>query len=375
MNKPHLVLQDVVKSYGPKTILNNLNMSIGEAEMVALLGPSGSGKSTSLRILAGLEQADSGIVTIGGRDVSKMPTRERNMGIVFQAYSLFPHLTAKDNVAYGLKIRKVKTAERRKRAEELLELVGLTEHMDKFPNQMSGGQQQRVALARALAIEPEVLLLDEPLSALDAKVRVQLRDEIRRIQLSAGISTLLVTHDQEEAITMADRVGVMQNGKIEQIGSPKDLYNHPETPFIAQFVGIVNRIPGVIDNNTVSIFERDLKIVNTADAVAHEDIATALVRPEQIQADRDDHSRFKVIDKMLRGIFTSVMVQDEVLQQPLRIDMSSRSADQLEQGMGVSLRIMREDTVVDVATKDEKILARRILQRRADTRSQDRSEV
>ncbi|MGP6174490.1 ABC transporter ATP-binding protein [Corynebacterium sp. A21] len=375
MSQPHVVLRDIVKSYGSKTVLDNLNLTLGEAEMVALLGPSGCGKSTSLRILAGLELANSGSVTIGGKDISAMPTRERNMGIVFQAYSLFPHLSAKDNVAYGMKIRKVKTAARIKRAEELLELVGLTEHMDKFPNQMSGGQQQRVALARALAIEPEVLLLDEPLSALDAKVRSQLRDEIRRIQLSAGIATLLVTHDQEEAITMADRVGVMRAGQIEQIGTPKDLYNHPQTPFISQFVGICNRVPGLIRNGRIHVLDGELSIVNTGDRSAKDDIATALVRPEQIQAGRDDSSSFKVMDKMLRGIFTSVMVQDDILVTPLRIDMSSRSADLLEPGMGVRLHIMREDTVVDEASKEEKAMARGLAQRASLNPNRNHSEV
>lgn len=353
MTKPHVELRQVNKSYGDKQVLDDLHLTIGTGEMVALLGPSGCGKSTSLRVLAGLESADSGQVLIDGQEVSDKPTRERNMGIVFQAYSLFPHLTARENVAYGLKIRRASGPARRKRADELLELVGLAEHIEKYPNQMSGGQQQRVALARALAIEPEVLLLDEPLSALDAKVRVQLRDEIRRIQLSSGIATLIVTHDQEEAITMADRVGVMRAGRIEQIGTPGDLYQHPQTPFISQFVGIANRIPGAISDGQISLLGSQLKIVNAGDAAAGEPVGIALVRPEEIQADRDDSSEIKVFDKQLRGLFTSVVVEGPGLNGPLRIDMSSRSAALLEPGMGVALRIMRDDIVVDAPNSDE----------------------
>ncbi|MDO5669081.1 MAG: ABC transporter ATP-binding protein [Corynebacterium sp.] len=353
MTNPHVELRNIVKQYGDKTVLNNLNLHIGEAEMVALLGPSGCGKSTSLRILAGLENADAGEVLIAGNDVSRKPTRERNMGIVFQAYSLFPHLTARENVAYGLKIRKVKAAERTRRAEELLELVGLNEHMDKYPNQMSGGQQQRVALARSLAIEPDVLLLDEPLSALDAKVRGQLRDEIRRIQLSQGIATLLVTHDQEEAIIMADRVGVMREGQIEQIGTPAELYSHPQTPFISSFVGIVNRIPGIIADGYVQVLGAQMEVVNSDIKLAAGKAATALIRPEDIDIRHDDSARFKVMDKQLRGIFTAVMVQDEVLEQPLRIDLPTRAAEQFQVGMGVQMLVQRPDTVVDYASESE----------------------
>lgn len=375
MTHAHVELRDIVKTYGDRTVLDNLNLGLAEAEMVALLGPSGCGKSTSLRILAGLENADSGEITIAGRDISSQPTRERNMGIVFQAYSLFPHLSARDNVAYGMRIRKVATAARRARAEELLELVGLNEHMDKFPNQMSGGQQQRVALARALAIEPQVLLLDEPLSALDAKVRSQLRDEIRRIQLEAGISTLLVTHDQEEAITMADRVGVMRAGQIEQIGAPQDLYSHPQTPFIAQFVGECNRIPGVMKDGKIEVFGHPMSIVNETVGVADRGVGTALVRPEEIRIEHDESSSFRVMDKMLRGIFTSVMVQADDLVEPLRIDMSTREADTFSFGEPVSLHILRDDSVIDVSSAEEENVVASAIQGGAGSTSTKFSEV
>ena len=207
-------LDELRRHYGSVNALDGLNLTIGAGELVALLGPSGCGKTTALRLVAGLEDADGGRVVIGGRDVTTFPANRRDAGMVFQAYSLFPHMTARQNVAFGLRMRKVGSSERLRRAGEMLELVGLSEQADRYAHQMSGGQQQRVALARALAIRPSVLLLDEPLSALDAKVRSQLRDEIRRVQLEVGITTLFVTHDQEEALAIADRVGVMRAGRL-----------------------------------------------------------------------------------------------------------------------------------------------------------------
>lgn len=347
MNQPHVQLKNITKSFGDNVVLKNLDMDIHEGELVAFLGPSGSGKSTALRVLAGLEMADSGEVLISGKDVAKRPIRERNMGIVFQAYSLFPHLSATENVAYGLKIRGQDSALRTKSAREFLEMVGLEEHMEKFPGQLSGGQQQRVALARALAIRPEVLLLDEPLSALDAKVRVQLRDEIRRIQQSEGIATLMVTHDQEEAIVMADRVGVLKEGRIEQIGPPEELYNHPKTPFISQFVGVANRVIGKVDGDMIRVLDTDLRIVNAADDAAQGELASALIRPEQLLAEIDDSGRYEVIDRQLRGVFSSVVVQGELSKGVLRLDMTGRQADTLPPGTRVRLTVAREDTVVD----------------------------
>ena len=220
-------LTDLTRVYGDAKALDGLTLHIEPGELVVLLGPSGCGKTTALRILAGLDEATSGTVSVGGRDVSRVPANKRDMGMVFQAYSLFPHLTVLDNVAFGLKMRGKGKGERISRAADMLELVGLAAHTDKYAGELSGGQQQRVALARALAIQPRVLLLDEPLSALDAKVRVQLRDEIRRLQLEIGTTTLFVTHDQEEALAVADRVGVMNQGRLEQLAAPADLYAEP----------------------------------------------------------------------------------------------------------------------------------------------------
>ena len=233
--------------YGSVHALDGLSIDIAPGELVALLGPSGCGKTTALRALGGLDEVDQGRILVDGKDITNVPANKRDMGIVFQAYSLFPNMTARDNVGYGLRLRGVGSDERRRRAGEMLELVGLAEQADRYPHQMSGGQQQRVALARALAIEPKVLLLDEPLSALDAKVRRQLREEIRRIQIVVGTTTLFVTHDQEEALAIADRVGVMNAGRLEQIAAPAELYDRPRTRFVAEFVGLTNRIKGVAE--------------------------------------------------------------------------------------------------------------------------------
>ena len=239
--------------YGSVHALNGLSIDIAPGELIALLGPSGCGKTTALRALGGLDEVDQGTIVVGGKDITHLSANKRNMGIVFQAYSLFPNMTARDNVAYGLRLRGVDGATRKKRAEEMLELVGLGQQASRYPHQMSGGQQQRVALARALAIEPSVLLLDEPLSALDARVRRQLREEIRRIQIMVGITTLFVTHDQEEALAMGDRVGVMSAGRLEQIAAPTELYDRPRTRFVAEFVGLTNRIDGTAGGGVVNV--------------------------------------------------------------------------------------------------------------------------
>ena len=243
----HVSLRNLSRFFGATRALDGLNLEIEPGELVALLGPSGCGKTTALRILAGFESADTGSVLVDGRDLSPVPAARRDMGMVFQSYSLFPNMSALDNVAFGLRMRKKGAAQRRTQATELLEMVGLADQARQYPHQLSGGQQQRVALARALAIEPRVLLLDEPLSALDAKVRVQLREQIRSLQQRLHTTTLFVTHDQEEALSMANRVGVMRSGRLEQVAAPGELYADPATAFVAEFVGTMNRIPGELE--------------------------------------------------------------------------------------------------------------------------------
>ncbi len=247
-------LRGLERAFGNVKALDGFSLQIEPGELVALLGPSGSGKTTVLRVLAGLEAIDAGSVLLDGDEITALPAYRRDMGMVFQAYSLFPNMTALDNVAFGLKLRRMGRQERSQRAKELLSLAGLAAEANRYPHQLSGGQQQRVALARALAIEPRVLLLDEPLSALDAKVRSQLRDEIRRVQREVGITALFVTHDQEEALSIADRVGVMRSGTLEQVGSPSEIYDGPSTAFVAEFVGSVNRLPGIVaEHGQVSV--------------------------------------------------------------------------------------------------------------------------
>jgi putative spermidine/putrescine transport system ATP-binding protein len=272
-------MQDLSRHYGPVVALDRLDLTLRPGELVALLGPSGCGKTTTLRLLAGLEDADGGRVIVGGRDLTRVPANKRDMGMVFQAYSLFPHMTVRQNVAFGLRLRRVGAAERNQRALDMLDLVGLAEQASRYPHQLSGGQQQRVALARALAIEPQVLLLDEPLSALDAKVRAQLRDQIRRIQLEVGITTLFVTHDQEEALAIADRVGVMREGHIEQLAPPTEVYTRPATSFVAEFVGLSNRLSGEVRGGSVIVRGFTLPLVEreTPDGPV-----VALVRPEAV---------------------------------------------------------------------------------------------
>ena len=275
-------LNELTRVYGTVKALDGLTLHIEPGELVALLGPSGCGKTTALRILAGLDEATSGTVFVGGQNVSNVPANKRDMGMVFQAYSLFPHLTVLDNVAFGLKMRGKAKSDRTSRAADMLDLVGLSAHKHKYASELSGGQQQRVALARALAIQPRVLLLDEPLSALDAKVRSQLRDEIRRVQLEVGTTTLFVTHDQEEALAVADRVGVMSQGKLEQLAAPADLYANPATPFVAEFVGLNNKVPAEVSGGRAHLLGTSVPALQGSVAKG-----LAMVRPESVTVSPD----------------------------------------------------------------------------------------
>ena len=280
---PYLVIQNLTKKFGAFTALADISLDVFEREFVCFLGPSGCGKTTLLRAIAGLDIQTTGSINQAGRDISALPPAERDFGIVFQSYALFPNLTVNKNVAYGLENRKLPAAQIKSRVEELLALVGLTDQGIKYPAQLSGGQQQRVALARALAISPGLLLLDEPLSALDAKVRGHLRREIKDLQERLRVTTIMVTHDQEEALTMADRIVVMDQGVIEQIGTPKEIYGAPATAFVADFIGTMNFVPGTVEEGgTVKVGNVKLKC-NTGGNAAGADITFA-IRPEDINA-------------------------------------------------------------------------------------------
>ncbi|MFJ8512825.1 ABC transporter ATP-binding protein [Lysinibacillus xylanilyticus] len=236
----YIVIEELHKKYGLTTVLSNINMKIEKGEFITLLGPSGCGKSTILRILAGLTDASAGKIIIEGKDMNGVQPKDRQVGMVFQSYALFPNMTVKENVAFGLRMQKVNTAEVDQRVQEMLEIVHLSEKANAYPKELSGGQQQRVALARALIVRPKVLLLDEPLSALDAQIRKKLQADLREIQQKLGITMILVTHDQEEAMAVSDRIFVMNNGMIAQSGTPTAIYTSPESEFIANFIGHYN---------------------------------------------------------------------------------------------------------------------------------------
>ena len=257
----YLELTNIHKSYGNAVAVEDFNLSVTQGEFVSFLGPSGCGKTTTLRMVAGFEVPTSGRITINGNDLTYLPPNKRNVGMVFQSYALFPNMTVSENIGYGLKVAGKPKNEITKRVDEMLALIHLEELGKRYPNQLSGGQQQRVALARALAFQPQVLLLDEPLSALDAKIRVELRHEIRRIQQQLGITTIYVTHDQEEALSLSDRIVVMSQGKMEQVGTPSEIYNFPTTEFVAKFVGQINLLPVDVQNPTEGVVKIGSQVI------------------------------------------------------------------------------------------------------------------
>jgi iron(III) transport system ATP-binding protein len=281
----YLRIRSLTKMFGPFTALNNVSLDVYEGEFVCFLGPSGCGKTTLLRAIAGLDIQTSGRVEQNGKDISALPPSRRDFGIVFQSYALFPNMTVYKNLAYGLENRRIKKQDIKQRVEELLQLVGLVGQDQKYPAQLSGGQQQRVALARALATSPGLLLLDEPLSALDAKVRVHLRHEVRALQRRLGITTIMVTHDQEEALTMADRIVVMDQGIIGQVGTPIEIYRDPATPFVADFVGTMNFLPGIVlGPRRVRLGHIELACAGGLDGLDQGTAVTVCIRPEDLAA-------------------------------------------------------------------------------------------
>ena len=340
----YVQLVDLAKYFGKVKALDGLSLDIAEGELVALLGPSGCGKTTALRALAGLQELDRGQMIVDGKDVTFQKASSRGMGMVFQAYSLFPHMTARENVEYGLKLRAHKTAgdKRKARSAELLELVGLSTHANHYPHQLSGGQQQRVALARALAISPKVLLLDEPLSALDAKVRTQLREEIRRIQVELGTTTLFVTHDQEEALGIADRVGVMRNGQLEQIAAPAELYDRPKTAFVAEFVGLTNHIAGKVNGGSIEVLGG---VVKTLPGSITSGGGIALVRPESIDVVASKSGNASILSASFLGATCRLNIS---MNDGSRVIAQLPSPDAVGLGAGVSVKVSLLDIPVFV---------------------------
>ncbi|MEV6233487.1 ABC transporter ATP-binding protein [Saccharopolyspora shandongensis] len=356
-----LEFRELRRSFGATTALDGLSLTINPGEMLALLGPSGCGKTTALRMVAGFERPDSGEVLVDGSDITGLPAHRRDVGMVFQSYSLFPHLTAADNVAFGMRMQGVPSAKRRARAHELLELVGLPTQARRYPRQLSGGQQQRVALARALALEPRMLLLDEPLSALDAKVRQSLRDEIRRLQQDLGITTLFVTHDQEEALSISDRVAVMRAGSLEHCATPDELYNAPATPFVAEFVGTMSRLPGRLNSDGTQVDVLDLTRPVQAHlparsgsaATAHDtrDI-DVLVRPEALAISAAPGSRSQVVAASFRGATTRLTVRLDSGREALA-DVPTAVASTVPVGSRVRLSLPERPVLIDQAREKE----------------------
>ncbi len=277
----YLSIDRLTKKFGNFVALDSVSLEVYEGEFICFLGPSGCGKTTFLRAIAGLDIQTSGSVEQDGEDISALPPAERDFGIVFQSYALFPNLTSQRNIAFGLENQKLEKSKITTRVNELLELVGLPEQGNKYPAQLSGGQQQRIALARALATSPGLLLLDEPLSALDAKVRGHLRHEMKLLQRRLGVTTVMVTHDQEEALTMADRIVVMNHGVIEQVGTPTEIYREPNTLFVADFIGEMNQVEGRVESAT-SVTINDIKLESRAHELPVGATAVVAIRPEDI---------------------------------------------------------------------------------------------
>jgi putative spermidine/putrescine transport system ATP-binding protein len=338
-----LSLSHLSKVYGTTTAVEDFNLEVDKGEFVSFLGPSGCGKTTTLRMIAGFEMPTTGVINLDGEDITYKSPNHRNIGMVFQSYALFPNLTIGQNIGFGLQVRKVPETEAKDRINEMLSMIHLEQHINKYPYQLSGGQQQRIALARALAINPRVLLLDEPLSALDAKIRVELRLEIRRIQQKMGITTIYVTHDQEEALLISDRVVVMSQGCMEQVGTPANIYNFPASEFVAQFVGQLNMLPVTdvdLPNHTCILAGQRVRFEHSPERKVSESPRLA-IRPEELQIGTGEGRN------ALRGHVESVFFLGAVVR--LRVDVGS--------GVMISADFFNERTRTLPRTGDEVIIS------------------
>jgi len=345
-SEPYLKLSGITKHFGKFTALSDIVLAVDKGRLVTFLGPSGCGKTTLLRIIAGLETQDEGTIEQGGRDISRLPAMRRDYGIVFQSYALFPNLTISANVAYGLVNRRKGEDEIKRRVDELLKLVHLPDAGPKYPGQLSGGQQQRIALARALATSPGLLLLDEPLSALDALERVRLRGEIRALQQRLGVTTIMVTHDQEEALSMADQIVVMNHGRIEQVGTPQQIYRYPASAFVADFVGKVNVISAIADGTGRFRFGKlMLEGAIGGEGVPPGTPVKLYVRPEDVLADGAIQASAtaatgRVAKVEFLGAFCLVTVAlAGAEEQPLVVSLSRRRSDEMSIVEGGALSV------------------------------------
>ena len=319
MTDAFLRLDKLVKSFGSNTVVKGVDLGFNRGEFVSLLGPSGCGKTTILRMIAGFENPNSGTISIEGKDLTALKPNERNIGMVFQAYALFPNMNVADNIGFGLKIARMPRPQREARVEQMLTLIGLAGYGKRFPFELSGGQQQRVALARALAPSPRMLLLDEPLSALDAKIRVSLREQIREIQRELGITTVFVTHDQEEALSISDRIVVMNAGSVEQFGTPFEIYNRPQTRFVATFVGQLNTLNATVADaasRSVQIGSATVTIPALPATARNGDAIALTMRPEAV-------SLSDARDIQLQGKVSEVHFLGSVIR--LRVDLGGNA--------------------------------------------------
>jgi len=322
MSGGFLTLEGVRKEFNGVVAVEDFNLEVAAGEFVSFLGPSGCGKTTTLRMVAGFEPPSAGSIRLAGEDVTYAKPNERNIGMVFQSYALFPNMTVADNIGFGLRIRKEDNTAREAKVAELLELIHLPDKGKSYPNELSGGQQQRVALARALAISPQLLLLDEPLSALDAKIRDELRAEIRRIQRQLNITTIYVTHDQEEALALSDRIVVMSKGRMEQVGAPFEIYNNPSTGFVASFVGQLNRLPAtVIDQaeGRLRVGQGEVRTTSGVESAPGTDVSL-MMRPEELTLDDE-------ADNVLQGIVETVTFLGSIVRVQVAVDGGRLVAD------------------------------------------------
>ncbi|MDP7282530.1 MAG: ABC transporter ATP-binding protein [Candidatus Undinarchaeales archaeon] len=323
----------ISKSYGDKTVVNDISLDVKKGEFLVILGPSGCGKTTLLRMIGGLEKQTSGDILFDDENMSGIPPQNRDIGFLFQHYTLFTHLNVRENVEFGLKIRKVKKAERNKRVLEMLDLMGLSDMITRDPNNLSGGQKQRIAMARALVLKPSVLLLDEAFGALDASTRSRMRQDVKEIQKKLGITTILVTHDQEEAFELGDRVAVMNNGKIEHLGTPQEIYEDPQSAFVAQFIGTVNVLNGVAEKNKVKLGYLLLDMPKTKYTFKSGETVKVLVRPEDVEVEKA-LSKMKGKDEITTGKILSLLFLGPFVK--MRISL----------GRGITVRVLKPKTEV-----------------------------